>query len=114
MTPERRREIESISKLYGEPNSAIGSVGVYLATIIRELLAEIDRLQVTVCDESGSWSCPHCGTEYQSGDGTHQYADDMADGSFSECEKCKGKYQLRCVSVELEFETRKYEEANDE
>jgi len=113
MSPDRRLFIESTLTIYGDM-PANGSTGVFLAAIIRELLAEIDMLQVSMHGESGSWSCPHCGTEYESDDGTHQYADDMADGSFETCTKCNGKYQLRCVAVELEFETRKYKEANND
>lgn len=43
LTPERRLEIEQLANLYGSANCWTGTSGT-LAVAIRELLAEIDRL----------------------------------------------------------------------
>lgn len=42
MTPERRLEIEEMSRLYGSANCWTGTSGT-LAAMIRELLAELDE-----------------------------------------------------------------------
>lgn len=44
LTPERRLEIEQAANLYGSANCWAGTSGK-LATMIRELLAEIDALK---------------------------------------------------------------------
>jgi len=43
MTPERRLEIEQLANKYGSSNCWTGTTGT-LASIIRELLKEIDKL----------------------------------------------------------------------
>jgi hypothetical protein len=47
MTPERRLEIEQAANLYGSANCWAGTSGK-LATMIRELLEELDRRERTV------------------------------------------------------------------
>jgi hypothetical protein len=44
MTPARRLQIEQAANLYGSANCWTGTNGT-LATMIRELLAEVDRLK---------------------------------------------------------------------
>lgn len=46
LTPERRLEIEQLANRYGSANCWTGTTGT-LATAIRELLAEIDNMQMT-------------------------------------------------------------------
>jgi len=55
---------------------------------------------------SGEWSCPHCGERWIPDDIEASYHDDYADGTSMLCEDCGGEYQLRCVSVNMHFETR--------
>ena len=55
------------------------------------------------------YDCPHCGQGY-SFDTNAIYADDIADDCKRICQKCGGKYQLRCVAVAIELEVVKANE----
>ena len=49
------------------------------------------------------FECPHCGQGFVMGD-SGIYTDDVEDECSSVCSNCGGRYQLRCVSVEVEME----------
>lgn len=59
----------------------------------------------------GEWSCPHCGATWNPVELDWAYHDDYADDTYTTCEDCGKPYQLRCVAVTIEFETRTYVES---
>ena len=52
---------------------------------------------------TAEFDCPHCGQGFELDDNAI-YTDDIEDECASQCEKCNGWYQLRCVSVNVEME----------
>jgi len=55
------------------------------------------------CEIECEFECPHCNQGFVLGD-SGIYTDDVEDGCSSACSNCGGRYQLRCVSVEVEME----------
>ena len=50
------------------------------------------------------YDCPCCGAGWVMGD-EGIYVDNVEDECVTTCDKCGGKFKLRCVSVEVEMET---------
>lgn len=55
------------------------------------------------CEIECEFECPHCNQGFVLGD-SGIYTDDVEDECSSVCSNCGGRYQLRCVSVEVEME----------
>lgn len=54
-------------------------------------------------DTECEYSCPHCGETFSLGRDA-QYIDNVADECETQCSECGGRYQLRCVWVEITME----------
>ena len=55
------------------------------------------------CEIECEFECPHCGQGFVMND-SGIYTDDVEDDCESQCSKCGGLYQLRCVSVDVQME----------
>jgi len=56
--------------------------------------------------DANEYHCPHCLAMFV-GAGDDQFADDATDETSTECPKCKGRFVLVCIGVDLYFETSK-------
>ena len=56
-------------------------------------------------DSPVEYDCPHCGQGYEIGANDAIFIDNIEDECETTCDKCNGKFQLYCHSIEVEMRT---------